>query len=46
MTSLVGMDIGAGDINRAERVGWISGLGAGIIAGVLGIVLPFFPTAG
>ena len=43
MTSLVGMGIGAGDIDRAERVGWIGGLSAGIIAGALGIVLAIFP---
>ena len=43
MTSLVGMAIGAGDIKRAERVGWIGGLSAGVIAGVVGIVLAIFP---
>ena len=43
MTSLVGMGIGAGDIHRAERVGWIGGLCAGVIAGVVGIVLAIFP---
>lgn len=43
MTSLVGMGIGAGDIDRAERVGWIGGLSAGVIAGALGIVLAIFP---
>ena len=43
MTSLVGMAIGAGDIKRAERVGWIGGLSAGVIAGVVGIVLAIVP---
>ena len=43
MTSLVGMDIGAGDINRAERVGWIGCLSVGIIADVIGIVLAISP---
>ncbi len=45
MTSLVGMSIGAGDIQRAERVGWIGGLSAGAMAGTVGIILALFPDA-
>lgn len=39
MTSLVGMSIGAGNEARAERVGWIGGSAAALVAGTIGIAL-------
>jgi len=45
MTSLVGMSIGAGNFDRAERVGWIGGTCAGVIAGLVGLSLAIFPDA-
>ncbi|NCF45908.1 MAG: MATE family efflux transporter [Proteobacteria bacterium] len=39
MTSLVGIGIGAGDIKRAETVGWVGALGAGLLAGSIGLLL-------
>ncbi len=43
VASAIARALGAGDIDRAEQVGWIGGLSAGIIAGALGIVLAIFP---
>lgn len=43
MTSLVGLAIGAGDIARAERIGWTGGAMAAALAGALGAVLTLFP---
>lgn len=43
MTSLVGLAIGAGDVERAERIGWTGGLIAAALAGVVGAVLTIFP---
>lgn len=43
MTSLVGISLGAGDVHRAERVGWIGGAMAAGVSGVVGIVLALFP---
>lgn len=43
MTSLVGTAVGAGDFDRAERVGWIGGAGAFLLAGVTGAVLALMP---
>ncbi len=45
MTSLVGVSIGAGDIARAERVGWIGSAFAAGLAGTVGVVLALFPEA-
>lgn len=45
MTSLVGMSIGAGDAQRAERVGWTGGLAAAALAGIVGIILALLPAA-
>jgi putative MATE family efflux protein len=39
MTSLVGMSIGAGDIDRAEKVGFIGGAASAVIAGSIGLTL-------
>ena len=43
MTSLVGLSVGAGDIDRAERIGWTGGAMAAALAGVLGLLLWLFP---
>jgi Na+-driven multidrug efflux pump len=40
---LVGMAIGAGDVVRARRVAWTSGIAAAVLIGVLGIVVALFP---
>ena len=45
MTSLVGISIGAGDIHRAEKIGWVGGLAAALLAGTIGLVLAAFPNA-
>ncbi len=44
MTSLVGMAVGAGDFDRAERVGWTGGAGAFVLAGCTGMVLALLPS--
>ena len=43
MTSLVGMSVGAKDIQRAEHIGWTGGITAGILAGALGCSLALLP---
>ncbi len=43
MTSLVGTSIGAGNYERAERIGRLGGLLAGLLAGGIGVVLALFP---
>ena len=43
MTSLVGMSVGAGDIQRAEHICWVGGMGSALLAGVIGISLALFP---
>ena len=43
MTSMVGINIGAGQIDRAERIGWLGASTAGVLAGSIGIVLAFMP---
>ncbi len=43
MTSLVGINIGAGNYERAERIGWIGGFSAAALAGVIGLILAVFP---
>ena len=45
MTSAVGVSVGAGDLGRAERLGRVGGLSAGLVAGLVGIVLALFPDA-
>ncbi len=43
MTSLVGMSIGAGDIERGEQISWLGGMGSALLAGAIGIGLALFP---
>lgn len=43
MTTLVGVNKGAGDIKRAEQIGWIGGGLAAALAGTIGVVLALIP---
>jgi putative MATE family efflux protein len=43
MTALVGVNVGAGEIARAERIGWLGGLTAAVLAGCVGLLLAVFP---
>ena len=43
MTAMVGTNVGAGNMKRAEHIGWLGGLSAAGLAGIVGIVLAFFP---
>lgn len=45
MTSLVGLSIGAGNIERAERIGWTGSAFAAGLAGIVGLILALFPEA-
>jgi Na+-driven multidrug efflux pump len=41
--SMVGMAIGAGDVNRARRVAWTGGSYAGALVGVIGLIVAIWP---
>jgi putative MATE family efflux protein len=43
MTSMVGINIGAGNVRRAEYIGWIGALCAGGLTGFAGLMLSIFP---
>ena len=43
MTSMVGVNIGAGQWQRAEQIGWLGGCAAGFLAGLVGVTLSIFP---
>ena len=43
MTSLVGINVGAGQIARAEKIGWIGGATAALIASFIGVFLSLTP---
>jgi Na+-driven multidrug efflux pump len=43
MTSMVGVNMGAGQVDRAERIGWLGGTTAAALAGLVGVVLALFP---
>jgi putative MATE family efflux protein len=43
MTSMVGVNVGAGNLPRAERIGWTGGAAASALTGVVGIVLALVP---
>lgn len=45
MTALVGVAIGAGDHDRAERIGWIGAGMSAVLAGSVGVLLALFPDA-
>lgn len=43
MTSLVGLSIGAGNIERAEKIGWVGSSFAAGLTGIVGLILALFP---
>lgn len=43
LTALVGVNMGAGQVARAERIGWIGGASAAALAGIAGLVLAAAP---
>lgn len=43
MTSMVGINMGAGKVQRAERIGWLGGATAAAVTGVAGLVLALAP---
>lgn len=43
MTAMVGINMGAGQHARAERIGWLGGLAAAVLTGVVGVVLALAP---
>ena len=45
MTSMVGTNVGAGNIERAEKIGWIGSSLAALLSGSVGLILAIFPLA-
>jgi len=43
MTALVGTNMGAGNTERAEHIGWLGGGAAALVTGVVGLLLALFP---
>jgi putative MATE family efflux protein len=43
LTALVGVNVGAGNLPRAERIGWLGGFAAAGITGVVGLLLALAP---
>jgi len=43
MTAMVGVNVGAGNIRRAERIGWLGGGLAALVTGLVGLLLALFP---
>jgi len=43
MNAMIGMNIGNGNLARAERIGFLGGLPAASVTGVLGVTLAVFP---
>ena len=43
LTALVGVNMGAGQVARAERIGWMGGGAAAALAGAVGLVLALAP---
>jgi putative MATE family efflux protein len=43
MTAMVGINVGAGQVARAERIGWLGGLSAAALAGGVGVILALYP---
>jgi MATE family, multidrug efflux pump len=43
MTSLVGMSVGARNLARAERIGWVGSGAAAVVAGAVGLSLALIP---
>ncbi len=45
LTSMVGVNMGAGKLMRAIRIGW-TGAAAGLLSGFIGMVVAVFPLKG
>ncbi|NJN51940.1 MAG: MATE family efflux transporter [Gammaproteobacteria bacterium] len=43
MTSMVGINVGAGNYPRAERIGWLGGGTSAALTGMVGLLLAVFP---
>ena len=43
LTAMVGVNMGAGNLNRALRIGWTGAAAAGMLAGVIGLVVAIRP---
>jgi putative MATE family efflux protein len=43
LTALVGVNVGAGNLPRAERIGWFGGFTAAALTGVVGLLLAVVP---
>lgn len=43
LTSMVGVNMGAGNVARAERIGWLGGITAAVLTGAVGILLALAP---
>ena len=43
MTALVGVNTGAGNFKRAERIGWTGGVSAALLTGAVGAILTIAP---
>jgi len=43
MTSMVGINVGAGNVARAEHIGWVGGLFAAALTGAVGVTLAVAP---
>jgi MATE family, multidrug efflux pump len=43
LTAMVGVNMGAGKLNRALRIGWTGAAAAGLLAGVIGLVVSVRP---
>ena len=45
MNTMVGMSVGAGDVDRAEHIAFVGGSAAAAITGAVGLTLAIFPDA-
>jgi putative MATE family efflux protein len=43
LTAMVGVNMGAGNLNRALRIGWIGAAAAGLLSGAIGLVVAIRP---
>lgn len=43
MTAVVGVNVGAGHVARAEHIGWVGGACAAVLTGTTGLALAVFP---
>jgi len=43
LTAMVGTNIGAGQVARAEHIGWLGAGAAGVLTGIVGLLLALFP---